>query len=374
MEKVAVTIIGAGVVGLAIAAELAKTNDSVFVLEKEDTYGTGASSRNSEVVHAGIYYPPGSLKALLCIEGNRMLVELCQNNNISYKKTGKYIVATSDDELLALENLWQNAKDCGLETLVYKTEAALKKVEPQVSARGALYSPSTAVINAHELMDYLYQRSRESGVEYAFGVEPLSIEETLDGYLVQIQDADNEVFEFVSEIVINAAGLSADEIAEMAGIDIDKAGYRLHYCKGDYFIVHGEQRKLIKHLVYPVPQPKIKGLGIHVTLDVAGNMHLGPDAEYISRDDLAYDVSDSKRQDFLSSVNKFFPALDIASIAPERSGIRPKLQGPGDEVRDFVIREEADKGLPGFINLIGIESPGLTASLAIAKYVEGLLS
>ncbi|MFC1478485.1 NAD(P)/FAD-dependent oxidoreductase [Candidatus Margulisiibacteriota bacterium] len=373
MEKVAVTIIGAGVIGLAIAAELSDKYDPIFVLEKENTYGTGISSRNSEVVHAGIYYPLGSLKADLCIEGNALMMELCTKNNLPFAQTGKYIIATDNNEVEMLDELLNNAKNCGLDTLIYKTGAEIAQEEPAVSALAGLYSPTTAVINAHSLMDYLYARDKAAGVELSFGVEPVSIIKQEDGYLLEVRDTDGDTFQFISEIVINAAGLGSDTIAAMAGIDIEQAGYELHYCKGDYFLVHGEKRKMIKHLIYPVPQAKLKGLGIHVTLDVSGNMHLGPDAEYIDRDNISYDVSEAKREAFWKSVNKFFPALGIGSVQPERSGIRPKLQGPDDEVRDFVIREESDKGLPGFVNLIGIESPGLTAALAIGKYVKSLM-
>ncbi|MFH1428980.1 MAG: FAD-dependent oxidoreductase, partial [Candidatus Margulisiibacteriota bacterium] len=269
--------------------------------------------------------------------------------------------------------LLNNAKNCGLNSLIYKTKNEIKHEEPAISAIAGIFSPNTAVFNAHSLMDYYYARGKTAGVEYSFAVEPVSITKRHDGYLIEVRDTDQDTFQFVSEIVINAAGLGSDTIAQMAGINIKEAGYELHYCKGDYFLVQGEKRKMIKHLVYPVPQPKLKGLGIHITLDISGNMHLGPDAEYIDRDNVNYDVSNQKQEAFWHSVNKFFPALDIGAVQPERSGIRPKLQGPSDDVRDFVIREEADKGLPGFINLIGIESPGLTAAPAIGKYVKGLL-
>jgi len=374
MDKVGLTIIGAGVVGLALAAELSADYDSLFVLEKETTVGSGISSRNSEVVHAGIYYPPHSLKASLCIEGNRLLTCLCQEKQLPFFPLGKYIVATNADECDALERLYENALESGLDSLVKKTASELQREEPAVQALAALYSPTTAVLNAHALMDYFHQRGKENGVEFGLGITPQSIQRQSSGdYLIQVRDTDGDTFEFLSEVVINAAGLASDTIAEMAGIDIDQAGYRLHYCKGDYFLVQGPTRRLLNHLVYPVPQPKLKGLGIHVTLDVAGNMHLGPDATYIERDLENYDVSESKKQAFWESAHRFFPALNIDDIHPERSGIRPKLQGPDDAFRDFVIAEETDKGLPGFINLIGIESPGLTAALAIGRHVRNTL-
>ncbi|MFH1428976.1 MAG: FAD-dependent oxidoreductase, partial [Candidatus Margulisiibacteriota bacterium] len=261
MEKVAVTIIGAGVVGLAIAAELSAKYNPIFVLEKENTYGTGVSSRNSEVVHAGIYYPPGTLKSELCIKGNSLLTDLCIKNNIPLRQAGKYIIATDDDEVETLEKLLNNAKNCGLNSLIYKTKNEIKHEEPAISAIAGIFSPNTAVLNAHSLMDYYYARGKTSGVEFSFGIEPIDIVKQEDGYLLSVRDTDGDTFQFLSEIVINAAGLSSDKIAEMAGIDIKEAGYELHYCKGDYFLVQGEKRKMIKHLVYPVPQPKLKGLG-----------------------------------------------------------------------------------------------------------------
>ena len=374
MEKVAVTIIGAGVVGLAVANELSKKYSPIYVIEKEDNYGTGISSRNSEVVHAGIYYPPNSLKASLCIEGNVLLTEYCKHHEVPFINIGKYIVAADSDDLPNLDKYYANALECGVKGLIQKSQKEINQVEPEIKNSGGIYSPNTSVLNVHDLMDVFHTQGQAKGVEYSFKTSVKSIYKDSDGYIICVQDSDGDAFEFKSEIVINSAGLNSDTVAEMVGINIDKAGYRLHYWKGDYFIVQGPQRKLVSHLIYPVPPAELKGLGVHITIDVAGNMHLGPDTEYIGREKVYYDVSESKRENFWQAVNRYFPGLDKQSIQPERSGIRPKLQAPGDDVKDFVIKEESARGLPGFVNLIGIESPGLTASLAIAKYVQKLLS
>ena len=373
MEKTQVTIIGAGVVGLAIAAQLSKKYQSIIVLDKAETYGTEISSRNSEVIHAGIYYPPDSLKASLCIEGNQLLSAYCIEHNLPYNKIGKYIIATDTQEVEALDKLYENATTSGLDSLTYVTPQELKSAEPLIEAQSALFSPSTSICNVHELMHCLYNQALEYKVDFSFNTQVTNLEMIGSDYLVEVLDNDGDVFSFHSEIVINAAGLHSDKVAEMLGLDITQHDYNLHYCKGDYCLVQGSARKSLHHLIYPVPHPNLKGLGIHITLDVAGNMHLGPDAEYISRDNLSYAVADQKVDVFWNAVKRFFPTLEKNMLTPERSGIRPKLQGPREGFRDFIISEESAKGFPNFINLVGIESPGLTACLSIAKYIQQII-
>lgn len=369
-NSVDITIIGAGVIGLAVAAEVTRRGRNVYVLDKNETFGREASSRNSGVIHAGIYYPEDSLKAGLCVEGNRMLYEVCERYGIPYRRTCKLIVAVNDDEIAQLESLLDNGLRNGVEGLRMMSRRELKSLEPEVEGVAALLSPTTGVMDAHALMRYFLSMAQAADAHIAFNAEVVAVERAVDGYRVSIKDEAGH-FSIESTIVINCAGLNSDKIAAMAGIDIDAAGYRLHYCKGEYFNVSGGKSKLISHLVYPVPLPKITGVGIHATLDTDGRMLLGPSAEYVERVD--YSMDDLNQCLFYESVKPFLPFIEYDDLAPEMAGVRPKLQGPGDDIRDFVIREEDDRGLPGFVNLLGIESPGLTASPSIAKLVAAIV-
>jgi L-2-hydroxyglutarate oxidase LhgO len=369
-NRVDITIIGAGVVGLAIAAQVAGRNRSVYVLEKNETFGRETSSRNSGVIHAGIYYPEDTLKAGLCVEGNRMLYELCQRCGVGHRQLGKLIVATSNEEVEQLTSLLKKGERNGAEGLRMISRLQLKSLEPDVEGVAALLSPTTGIVDAHALMRYYLSQAQEESVHMAFGTDVVGIERVNDSYQVSVKDGSGR-FSITSTIVINCAGLNCDRVAGMAGIDIDAAGYRLHYCKGEYFNVSGGKAKKIHHLVYPVPLPKVTGVGIHATLDMDGRMLLGPSVEYVGKVDYAMD--DRNQRLFYESVKPFLPFIEYEDLAPEMAGVRPKLQGPGDDIRDFVIREEGDRGLPGFIDLIGIESPGLTASPAIARYVGGIV-
>ena len=369
-DKVDITIIGAGVVGLAIAAQVAESGRAVYLLEKDETFGRETSSRNSSVIHAGIYYPAGTLKARLCVEGNRMLYELCGRCGIPHRQSGKLIVATSDDEVAQLESLMARGQRNGAEGLMMISRRQLKALEPEVEGVAALLSPSTGIVDAHALMRYYLARAQDANTHIAFNAEVVGIELRNDGYKVSVKDDSNR-FSITSRIVINCAGLQSDKVAAMAGMDVDRAGYRLHYCKGEYFSVGGGKAKKIHHLVYPVPLPRLIGVGIHAVLDMEGRMLLGPSAEYV--DGIDYAIDDHNRRMFYDGVRAFLPFIGYEDLAPEMAGVRPKLQGPKDDIRDFVIRDESDKGLPGLINLIGIESPGLTASPSIAGYVGGMV-
>jgi L-2-hydroxyglutarate oxidase LhgO len=365
-----VTIIGAGVIGLAVAAQLAKPDRHVYVLEKNQGFGLETSSRHSGVIHAGIYYPKDSLKARLCVEGNRRLYDLCQRHGIGYRKTGKLIVATDDAEVEELEALLERGRGNGVPDLRLLSSRELKTLEPNVAGAAALFSPSTGIIDAHSLMHYLVARAGEGGAQIAYQSKVVGIAKLADGYKVTVEDSGGSS-SFTTRTLVNAAGLQSDRLAEMAGIDIDEAGYRLHYCKGEYFSLRRHRETQVKHLIYPVPPADITGVGIHITFDLEGRIRLGPDVQYV--DSLNYAVDDSHQKLFYQSAKRLLPAVEYEDLAPEMAGIRPKLQGPGEEIRDFVIRDEADKGLPAFINLIGIESPGLTAAPAIAEYVAGLI-
>jgi L-2-hydroxyglutarate oxidase LhgO len=366
-----ITIIGAGVVGLAIAAQVAGHNRSVYVLEKNERFGQEISSRHSGVIHSGIYYPQGSLKAKLCVEGNHLIYELCQKHSISYKKLGKLIVAISDEETEQLQELKEKGRRNGATGLKIISRNELKKLEPNVKGVAALLSPSTGIIDAHALMEHFAARAKDGGAEIACRKKMVGIEKLSDGYKVTVEEDEKDKFSFATHILINCAGLYCDKIAEFAGIHVDKAGYRLHYCKGEYFSVGGGKNKLVKRLIYPMPEVKGTGLGVHATLDLEGRMRLGPNAEYV--DSIDYSVDSRHKDSFYTSAKRMLPFIEYEDLEPEMAGIRPKLQGPGEDVKDFVIKDESDKGLPGFINLIGIESPGLTSSPAIARYVAGLV-
>jgi L-2-hydroxyglutarate oxidase LhgO len=366
MEEVGITIIGAGVVGLAIAAELSEKYEDIVALEKHDGFGQETSSRNSEIIHAGIYYPAGSLKARLCAGSVEKLYSFCAEHSIPHKRLGKLIVAVDKSEIPTLKALLDKGRANGVKDLALLDKDAALKLEPGIRATAALHSPNTGIIDSHAFMKHLFRKAEANGVMFAFNSELDSVAKINEGgYVLGISSQD---YKFSSRIVINSAGLASDQLASLAGIDIDKNGYRLRLCKGSYFSYSG--RSPVSMLVYPVPHENLTGLGVHATLDIGGRLRFGPDAEYVEALDLK--VDSSKRDSFFRGATKIIPGLDIESFTPDMAGIRPKLQGPGEAVRDFIIREESDKGLPGFINLIGIESPGLTASLSIAQMVKGV--
>lgn len=373
MEHTDILIIGAGVVGLAIARELGGPGKEVVLVEKNSSFGQETSSRNSEVIHAGMYYPTGTLKAKLCVEGREMLYDLCKNNNIPHKKTGKLIVATEKDEISVLENILSLGKKNGVSGLTMLDEKEIKRLEPYISAITALHSPETGIIDSHRLMQYFLDSAKDKGVITAFNSEVTSIERKGNGYLVVIKSG-SENMDLQARIVINSAGLDADKIAAMAGIDIEQCQYMLHYCKGQYFRIKSNKAVLINGLVYPVPKPKSGGLGIHATVDLAGGVRLGPDDAYLPENIKDYSTNDSKKGDFYASARKFMPFLEESDLFADTTGIRPKLQPKGGDFRDFIIREESDKGFSNLINLMGIESPGLTASCAIAAMVSSFIS
>ena len=369
LAEIDVAIIGAGVIGLAAAREIAQGKKGVFVFEKNRTFGLETSSRNSEVIHAGIYYPEDSLKAKLCVEGKNLLYKLCDRYNIAYKKSGKIIVAADKNEINWLEELYEQGRKNNVADLVLLSRTELKKLEPNIEARAGLLSPSSGILDSHTLLKFLYSQSREKGAEFVFGTEVIGIKRAGTKYKIQIRDRDG-ISAFSAHIVVNCAGLNSDRIAQLAGIDIAKAGYRLHYCKGEYFSLDSKYKNLVSRLIYPAPEQA--GHGIHWRQALDGRVLLGPNAYYIEAID--YAVDDTQKQAFYNSAKRFLPFVELEDLVPESAGIRPKLQGPGEAFRDFVIAHEEKAGFPGLINLIGIESPGLTASLAIARYVGRMMS
>ncbi len=369
MPDVAVTVIGGGVVGLAIAAELSQHYSPLFLLERRPHYGTETSSRNSEVIHAGLYYPHGSLKAKLCVEGKNLLYELCEKHDIPYRRITKIITATKHEELPQLEKLFEHGKANGVE-LEMLTADQVHALEPHIASVGGMLSPTTGIISAHGLMDYFYHAAKSNGAEVQTHCTVVGLQKQNSHFEITIEESGQRSA-FTSEIVINAAGLESDTIAALAGIDVNAAGYRLHHCKGSYFAVTGSKSKLITRLVYPIP-PK-ESLGVHALVDLGGRLKFGPDVEYLPERNYNYAVDESKRHTFAESVRRILPAITDEDLTPDMSGIRAKLQGKGEPVRDYIITHEADRGLSGLINLIGIESPGLTASPAIAKHLLNLL-
>jgi L-2-hydroxyglutarate oxidase LhgO len=370
MPDVAVTVVGGGVVGLAIAAELAPRYSPLFLLERNAKYGQETSSRNSEVIHAGIYYPTGSLKARLCVEGRELLYRLCEVNDIPHRRVTKIITATKPEEEPELDRLHKVGTANGA-PLQFLTAAQVHAMEPNITTVGGLLSSSTGIISAHGLMDYYHHAARHHGAEIQLRCNVVGIDRVSDGYAVTIEESGQRST-FMSEWVINAAGLESDTVAALVGIKVDEAGYRIHYCKGSYFALPGSMNGLVSRLVYPVPTKH--SLGVHVVIDLGGRLKFGPDVEYLPDRTPNYDVDPSKRHAFAESVRRILPVVKDEDLTPDMSGIRPKTQAAGDTAHDFTIVHETDRGLPGFINLIGMESPALTASAAIAQYVSRLLS
>jgi L-2-hydroxyglutarate oxidase LhgO len=368
MADTGVTVVGAGVVGLAVAARLAPRGDLVL-LERGDRHGLETSSRNSEVIHAGMYYPTGSLKARLCVQGNRALYELAERKGVPHKRVTKIITAASPEELPLLEGLLRRGLENGVELRLLSGEEA-RRMEPRIRSAGGLFSPNTGIVSAHDLMDALLAEARSKGALVRFGSSLERIERESDAYRLTVRRGA-ETESFTSEAVVNAAGLDADRVAEAAGIDVAKAGYRIHYCKGSYFSLRSGLSGLVSRLVYPVPGAT--SLGIHAVLDLGGRLRFGPDAEYLEGREKDYRVDPGKLGPIGEAVRRILPDVRDEDLSPDMAGIRPKLQGPGEPFRDFVIEEESARGLPGFVNLLGIDSPGLTSAPAIADRVASLL-
>lgn len=360
-EKIDCIVVGAGVVGLAIARALGELNLEVLVLETEELIGTGISSRNSEVIHAGIYYPPGSVKARLCLEGRRILYDYCAEHGVEYRRCGKLIVATEDDQLPQLRTIESTARANGVSDLRTIGAAEARELEPVVECAAALHSPSTGIVDSHGLMLSLQGEIERLGgsVVCRAPVQRGNVER--DAVNVEAGDA-RDCVSLCASVVINSAGLGAQEVARRLGVPEAKIP-SLHYAKGNYYSLQG--RCPFTRLIYPVPEPG--GLGVHLTLDLAGRARFGPDVEWINEID--YEVDPRRAERFYAAIRRYWPGLPHSSLEPAYAGIRPKLGGPGAPASDFVISGPEDHGLPRLINLFGIESPGLTASLAIGQKV-----
>jgi L-2-hydroxyglutarate oxidase LhgO len=310
-----------------------------------------------------MYYPEGSLKASLCVAGNKMLYEIAVKNNIPHRRTGKLIVAVKPEEVDELERLNDKGRKNGVTSMSMISKKQIAEMEPNVQAQAALYSPNTGIISVHDLMNYFLAAALNKKAQIIYHTRVVRIEKESGRCRILTQNGRGESFELSSAVVINAAGLESDTIANMTGTN-----YHLHYCKGDYCSISGVKPGMVQRLIYPVPAKKHAGLGVHLTMDLNGRFKLGPDTTYIERKE-DYNVASGKADQFYQSAGKFLPFLKKENIHPDMAGIRPKLQGPDDDFCDFVIKEDS----PGFINLVGIESPGMTASPAIALHVRKML-
>lgn len=359
-----VIVIGAGVIGLAVARKLQMEGREVILLERNDAFGMETSSRNSEVIHAGIYYPAGSLKALHCVQGKQMLYAYAKERSIPHQQIGKLIVASQEDELNKLDAYIESAKANGVDDLRRISQAELKELEPEVQAFGAVFSPSSGIIDSHALMLSLLGDFENAGGNFIVNSPVVSGRSVSNGIQIQLGDADQSLI--LAKTVINAAGLYACDVARSIEGVRESAIPKPYYAIGHYFTMSGKSP--FKHLIYPVAGHGY--LGVHVTLDMGGQVRFGPDIEWIDSVDYAFD--DSRRQRFIDAVARYYPAVLNKEVNPSYTGIRPKISGPQDPSADFLIQTEQEHGVPGLINLLGMESPGLTSCLSIADFVAKL--
>lgn len=358
-------VAGAGVVGLAIARELAMAGRDVIILEAEERFGSQTSSRNSEVIHAGIYYPQGSLKARLCVEGRQALYQYCRERSIPHRQTGKLIVACETGELTQLAAINAAAMANGVTDLRFLDAEGLHALEPALTGCGALLSPSTGIIDSHALMLSLLGDAEHHGAQLVTHSPLESARSVPGGFAIRVGGSDP--LETTCRSLINSAGLGAWQLAHaIEGLPADKIPARW-LARGHYFSLTGKTP--FSHLVYPVPVPG--GLGTHLTLDMAGQARFGPDVQWV--DDIDYAVDPARANSFAAAIRRYWPALPDAALQPAYSGIRPKISGPGEPGADFRIEGEKTHGVAGLVNLFGIESPGLTACLAIARQVTSVL-
>ncbi len=364
MDQVECVVIGAGVVGLAVARALALAGREVLVLEAAATIGTGTSSRNSEVIHAGIYYAAGSLKARLCVQGKGLLYAYCAQRGIGHRRCGKLIVATAPQQLAQLPGMIESAVRNSVNDLMLLSGDEARALEPKLACVGALYSPSTGIVDSHALMLAL-----QGDIENAGGMV------VLNSALAQAECAQSAMHLIAADgthlqakIVVNAAGLQAPALAaRFTGLE-PRHVPRAYFAKGNYFTL--ASRAPFSHLIYPLPQAA--GLGVHFTLDLGGQAKFGPDVQWVSSpDDLV--VEPARGAAFYAEVRKYWPALPDGALIPGYAGIRSKIHGPDEAAADFLIQGPADHGVAGLVNLFGIESPGLTSALAIGDYVADLL-
>jgi L-2-hydroxyglutarate oxidase LhgO len=368
METVDCVVIGAGVVGLAVARALALAGREVIILEAAEGIGTATSSRNSEVIHAGIYYPKGSLMARACVEGRRLLYAYCAEHGVPHRNCGKLIVATNGQESELLQSIQGRAEANGVEGMQLLSGNAATQLEPNLRCTAALLSPATGIVDSHSYMLALQGDAEDHGAMLAVH-SPVTSGRVVDagkGGGIELTVGGAEPMTLRCRLVINSAGLYAPDVAgKIAGMPSDKIP-TAYYAKGNYFTLTG--RSPFTRLIYPVPVPG--GLGVHITVDLGGQAKFGPDVQWI--DSIDYSVDPHRADKFYDAVRKYWPALKDGALQPGYAGIRPKIVPPGAPAQDFTISGPADHGVPGLIHLFGIESPGLTASLALAEHVRAL--
>jgi L-2-hydroxyglutarate oxidase LhgO len=352
-------VVGGGVIGLALARALALAGREVTLLEAESRLGNHTSSRNSEVIHAGIYYPEGSLKARLCVAGKELLYAYCVERGVPHRRVGKLIVATREEEVAKLDGILEHARRAGVTDLEWLDAADIARLEPAVRAVRGLWSPSTGIIDSHGLMSALRRDAEEHGAQVVFESPIHGGRVTARGIALDVGGADPSTV--ICRTLVNAAGLSAQTVARsIVGVPPSTIPGQF-FAKGHYFTLGGSSP--FRHLVYPVPVPG--GLGVHVTLDLAGQARFGPDVSWLDGIDYAFD--DTRAASFYSAIRQYYPALADGALVPGYTGIRPKLSPAGSPADDFVVQGPRDHGVPGLLNLYGIESPGLTSSLALAE-------
>ncbi len=365
-EKADCIVIGAGVIGLAVARQLAGDGREVIILEAAGAIGTGTSSRNSEIIHAGIYYAKDSLKARLCVAGKDMLYEYCASHGVPHKRLGKLIVASEEAQLESLKEISQKAAINGVGDMELLDQAQVRRLEPALCVQGALLSPSSGIVDTHALM-LAYQGDAEAAGAVLALSSPVEGGE-IDASPITLRVGGAQPMDLVCDCLVNCAGLTAQQVAaSIRGIP-PAAIPPTYYAKGNYFVLAG--RAPFSHLIYPVPEEA--GLGVHLTLDMGGQARFGPDVEWVSEID--YGVDARRAEVFYEAVRRYWPGLEDDALKPGYAGIRPKVQAPGEPAKDFILSGPADHGVPGLVNLFGIESPGLTASLAIAREVARLLN
>lgn len=362
-DSVDCVVVGAGVVGLAVARALALRGREVLVLEAESAIGTGISSRNSEVIHAGIYYPTGSLKARLCVQGQRMLYGYCAERGLPHQRCGKLVVATSVAQQAQLRAIAERGAANGVDDLEWLTRSEARQLEPALECVAALYSPSTGIVDSHALMLSLQGDLEHAGGMVACHTPLVHAQCSADGFFLTMEDATR----LRASTVVNAAGLGAPRLAgQFAGLD-PRHVPQAFYAKGSYFTLQGKAP--FSHLIYPVPEPA--GLGVHLTLDLGGQAKFGPDVQWVA-DPADLEVQAQRGAVFYDEVRKYWPQLPDDALVPAYAGIRQKIHGPTEPAADFVVQAASTHGLRGLINLFGIESPGLTSALALGEHVANM--
>ncbi len=371
-----VVIIGAGVVGLAVARGLALHNiGSILIIEKEDGFGRGISSRNSEVIHSGIYYPKNSLKVKYCLEGREKLYPFCKKNDVWHSRCGKLVVAQKGQEN-ELSHLFQNAQINGVPDLAMIGKNEISSLEPKISAESALFIGCTGIVSAHELMIAFQRISAEADHDLLVKATVMGAKVESGIYSLSVEGPGDASYDVKSEWVVNSAGLSSSKIASFLWKPDKNKIPEIRFSKGSYFKLGSQWRHEVAHLIYPIPDKEHDSLGIHLSFDAAGDLKLGPDADWLENKVENYNIPKNIIEKFFSAGKRYLPSLKKEDLSPDFAGIRPKRVVEESEFSDFYISHEEDKGFPGWINLLGIDSPGLTSAIAIgedvAKWIAGV--